>query len=302
MKILKNILAGLLVGIANVVPGLSGGTLLVLTNSFEPLTGAISNVLKKDNKNKKKDIFMILQVILGAIVGILGFYTLIDGLNKYIYAQIMLFFIGIIIFSSLIFVKNEIKCKENFKPLWFVLGFIVCAALVIFVTPGNEVFEANTNPSIWYLLALFAVSIIGGATMIFPGISGSLILYMFGMYYAIWGYAKETVKEVLTLTFNWYMIVPCIVIAFGVLMGIILGALVSKKLLSKHRYPTLSLILGLILGGLIKLIPYSKNVPEGISVNWNLLTILTSILAFVLGSSLIIVIQYFVNKINKKAK
>ena len=80
MKILKNILAGLLVGIANVVPGLSGGTLLVLTNSFEPLTGAISNVLKKDNKNKKKDIFMILQVILGVIVGILGFYTLIDGL------------------------------------------------------------------------------------------------------------------------------------------------------------------------------------------------------------------------------
>ena len=58
----------------------------------------------------------------------------------------------------------------------------------------------------------------------------------------------------------------------------------------------------MILGGLIKLIPYSKNVPEGISVSWNLLTILTSILAFVLGSSLIIVIQYFVNKINKKAK
>lgn len=296
MKILKNIFAGLLVGIANVVPGLSGGTLLVLTNTFEPLTNAVSNVIKKDNKNRKKDIFLILQVILGLVVGVLGFYSLLDGLNQYIYAQIMLFFIGIIIFSSLVFVKNEIKCKENFKPLWFIIGFLLCAALVIFVTPGNEVFEANINPSIWYLLALFGVSIIGGATMIFPGLSGSLILYMFGMYFAIWGYAKETVKELVSFTFNWYMIVPCICIGLGVIIGIILGSIVSKRLLNKHRYPTLSLILGLILGGLIKLIPYTKNVPEGITVNWDFVTISTSILAFILGSSLIILIQYFVNK------
>ena len=75
MKILKNIFAGLLVGIANVVPGLSGGTLLVLTNTSEPLTNAVSNVIKKDNKNRKKDIFLILQVILGLVVGVLGFYS-----------------------------------------------------------------------------------------------------------------------------------------------------------------------------------------------------------------------------------
>ena len=59
---------------------------------------------------------------------------------------------------------------------------------------------------------------------------------------------------------------------------------------------TLSLIVGLIIGGMIKLIPYNKNIPEGISVTWNPLTIITSILALLLGALLIIIIQLIVNK------
>ena len=300
MKILKNLISGFLVGIANVVPGLSGGTLLVLTNAFEPVTSAVSNVVKKNSPSRKKDLFLLLQIVVGLVIGILSFYSLIDYLNQFIYSQIMFFFIGIIIVSTLVFMKNEIQVKQNFKPLWAIIGFVLCAALVIFVTPGNEVFNPSTNPSFWYLLALFGVSIIGGATMIFPGLSGSLILYMFGMYFAIWGYAKETVKELLTFTFNWYMLVPCVVIALGILFGVILGSIVSRGLLKRHRYPTLSLIVGLIVGGMIKLIPYNKNVPEGIIVTWDATTIITSILAFILGAGLIVLIQVIVNKKSKK--
>ena len=296
MKILKNLFAGFLVGVANVVPGLSGGTLLVLTNTFEPVTNAVSNVVKKNSPTRKKDLFMLIQVILGVVIGVLAFYSLIDYLNQYIYSQIMFFFIGIIILSSLVFIKKEIQTKQNFKPLWSIIGFVICASLVIFVTPGNEVFNPSTSLNVLYLLALFVVSIIGGATMIFPGMSGSLILYMFGMYFAVWGYAKETVKEILSLTFNYYMIIPCIVIALGILLGVILGSIISKGLLKKHRFQTLSLIVGLIIGGMIKLIPYNKNIPEGISVTWNPLTIITSILALVLGALLIIVIQLIVSK------
>ena len=136
--------------------------------------------------------------------------------------------------------------------------------------------------------------------MIFPGLSGSLVLYMFGMYFAVWGYAKETVKEILSLTFNWYMIVPCIVIALGVLIGVVGGSMISKVLLKKFRYPTLSLILGLIVGGLIKLIPYTKNVPEGIEVTWNAMTIITCIISLFFGAGIIVLIQYFVKKKNNK--
>ena len=300
MKIIKNLISGFLVGIANVVPGLSGGTLLVLTNSFVPVTNAVSNVVKKNSPSRKKDILLLLQVIVGIFVGVLSFYSLIDYLNKYIFSQIMFFFIGIIIISSLVFIKNEIKVKENFKPLWLLIGFALCASLVLFVTPGNEVFVANTSPSFWYLLALFGVSIIGGATMIFPGLSGSLVLYMFGMYFAVWGYAKETIKELVSFTFNWYMIVPCVVIVFGILLGVVIGSIVSKKLLEKFRFPTLSLIVGLIIGGMIKLIPYNKNVPTGINVTWNAITIITSILALLLGAGIVILIQVLANKISKK--
>ena len=246
MKIIKNLFAGFLVGIANVVPGLSGGTLLVLTNTFEPVTSAVSNIIKKNSPTRKQDLLLILQVIAGLIIGILSFYSLIDWLNQYIFSQIMFLFIGIILASSILFIKNEIKTKENLKLLWLIIGFVLCAALVIFVTPGNEVFQADTSPSILYLITLFLVSIVGGATMIFPGLSGSLVLYMFGMYFAVWGYAKETVKELLSFTFNWYMILPCVFIGIGILIGIIGGAIVSKALLKKFRFPTLSLIVGLI--------------------------------------------------------
>ena len=180
--------------------------------------------------------------------------------------------------------------------------FVLCAALVIFVTPGNEVFQADTSPSILYLITLLLVSIVGGATMIFPGLSGSLILYMFGMYFAVWGYAKETVKELLSFTFNWYMILPCVFIGIGILIGVVVGAIVSKALLKKFRFPTLSLIVGLIFGGMIKLIPYNNNVPEGIVVNWNIVTIITSILAFVIGVVIVFAIQILADRMSKKVK
>ena len=95
MKIIKNLFSGFLVGIANVVPGLSGGTLLVLTNTFEPVTNAVSNVIKKNSPTRKQDLLLILQVIAGLIIGVLSFYSLIDWLNQYIFSQIMFLFIEI---------------------------------------------------------------------------------------------------------------------------------------------------------------------------------------------------------------
>ena len=68
MKILKNLFAGFLVGIANVIPGLSGGTLLVLTNTFEPVTSAVSNVVKKNSPSRKKDLFLLLQIVVGLVI------------------------------------------------------------------------------------------------------------------------------------------------------------------------------------------------------------------------------------------
>lgn len=303
MKVVKNLLSGLLMGVANVIPGLSGGTMLVLTNTFEPLTNAISDLFKKDNPKRFKDLLLIILVVLGLAVGILSLASLIPILNQYIFSQIMLFFIGVILTSSIIFIKNEIKEKKNFKLLWFLIGFILCATMVIFISATNENFVVKEKLSLSFLLTLFILSIVSGATMIFPGISGSLILYMFGMYYTIWGYIKETIFQVLKFQWNWNMVIPFIVIGFGILIGVILGSWLSKTLLIKFRYPTLSLILGLIIGGSIKLIPYPANLPTDIIVNWNFPTIITTILSFVLGIGIVALIQFLANKqLNKNTK
>lgn len=300
MKVFKNVLSGFLMGIANVIPGLSGGTMLVLTNTFEPLTQSISSLFMKKNPNRWKDFLFILQIVLGLGVGILVLSSLVPIFNQYIFSQMMLFFIGVILVSSYLFYKNEIKEKKNFKILWFLVGFLLCAGMVIFITSDNSSFVVNENPSIILLISLFGLAILSGATMIIPGISGSLILYMFGMYYTMWGYVKETIFEILKLQWHWYMIVPLILIGLGVIIGILLGAWLSKTLLKKYRFPTLSLIFGLILGGTIKLIPYAKNIPNDVVVTWNVGTILTTILAFILGAGLVIFLQYLLVQKSKK--
>lgn len=291
---LKYLLSGIGMGIANVIPGLSGGTILVLTGAFEPLTSSISTVLKPHNKKRKQDIVLILEIILGLAIGILLFSFIIPLISKSAFAQLMAFFIGVIFVSCILFYKNEIRSLDNFKWLSFIIGFIICLSLVIFVKPTNEIDPTyQTNPNFVFLLSLVGVGILAGLTMIFPGISGSLLLYMFGMYYLFWGYIRDTVSQLIHLTFNSYMIIPFICCGIGVALGILFGAIISKLFLKKFRLHTTSLIFGLVIGGSAALFPFGDNIPGGTSVTWDAVTIITSILSLVLGIGIVMLIEYF---------
>lgn len=303
-KVLKNIFSGIGVGMANVIPGLSGGTLLVLTGTFEPLTEAIAMGLKPHNPKRKSHWLLILEIFIGLILGIAAFSYIIPILSKHIYAQLVIFFLGLVLASSWIYFKNEIQSVKNVNWISLSIGFLICLAMVLFIHSNESiepVFDTHLNGGL--LFTLLGLGILAGAAMIFPGISGSLLLFMFGMYYKVWGYVKETLSQLIHLQWNWYMIIPCIFIGVGILVGIFGSSMVSKIVLKKYRKGTLSLILGLIIGGCVALIPMPGNIPNGISIHWNVLTIMTVIVAFVLGMTLILLIQWLMkSKANKQQK
>lgn len=302
-RFIKNILSGIGVGIANVIPGLSGGTILVLTNTFEPLTEAIAMSLKPHNEKRKSHLLLILEIVLGLIIGIATFSFLIPFLSKYIYAQMTLFFLGLVLASSFLFYKKEIKILKNVRFITLIIGFVICLLMSIFVVATGSIEPSfDTHIKISKLLLLLAMGSLAGAAMIFPGISGSLLLFMFGMYYEVWGYIKETIKQLLHFTFNGYIIIPTIFIGLGILLGIFLSSYISKIVLKKYRLGTLSLILGLVIGGCATLLPISKNIPQDVSVKWNAITIITSIFALVLGILTIYVFQKMALKKQVKAK
>ena len=299
-KLIKNFFSGIGMGIANVIPGLSGGTILVLTGAFEPLTEAVASVLKPHNEKRKSHLLLILEIVLGLMIGLTAFTFLIPWLSKFIYAQLVIFFLGIVLASSLLYYKKEIKNFKNIHWICFICGFLVCLAMVIFIHSTESINPTfSKHPSVGLLFALLGLGILAGAAMIFPGISGSLLLFLFGMYYKVWGYIKETIRQLLHFQFLWYMIVPCFLIGIGILIGIIASSWLSKWVLKKFRFPTLSLILGLILGGAMALIPVGNNLPTGITLTWNIWTILSTIMAFILGVLVIFLIQFFIAK--KKA-
>ena len=119
--------------------------------------------------------------------------------------------------------------------------------------------------------------------MIFPGVSGSMVLLVLGWYHLFKGYIANVT------TFDLKILIPLCFIAIGVGLGIIISSKLSSYLLKNHKNKTMSFILGLVLMSAIVIFPVKSEL-------YNLVNILTSIVTFAIGGSLIIVLEKFKNK------
>ncbi len=306
---MKRFFAGVGVGVGNSIPGVSGGTILVILNLFEPLMKALVNIFKKDNKDRWKDIFFIGEIIAGAVFGILLASLILKPLLWYGFIEVMYFFIGLISLSTYYVFKKEIIKKEYLSWIFVVLGIIVVAYPILISTRELETSPlVPTSIDALYVLIIFLVGIIGGISMILPGISGSMILLLLGYYYLIYqGY----LGEIRNFNLNLYVIIPLVLFALGVVIGIYVGGKFCDWAINKYRKETYSAILGMLIGSAISLIPFKEehmintrtdalgNV-EKITYQYDIKTILLSILAFMLGVALIYLLESKANKKDKK--
>lgn len=250
MKMLPTILKGMAMGLAEVIPGVSGGTIAFITGIYEKLLHSIKSLdielLKLifsgqwDALRQKIDItflfFLILGMVLGVGVGIFGVSYIMEAYPLLLWS----FFFGLI-FVSVFYILSQIPKLQWQYYIYFFVGACI-AGYISFISPAS----GSENPI--YIILAGSIAI---CALILPGISGSFILLLMGMYTIV----IPAVKSLLT---SFDMASLSIVALFG--LGCILGLALFSRILSwtfKHyRDSTLSLMAGFMLGSLIKIWPW----------------------------------------------
>ena len=286
---IKNFLGGILIGIANIIPGVSGGTIIVILGLFDKVMEAISNVFKVkiSFKERLNSLLFILQIGLGVGVGLVGFAKVLEYLFVKFEMQTLYLFAGLILASIPMLKKQEMD-NIKFNPIYFSLG-ILLIGIIAFLNPGESgnIVELetllNTNLTLVYLLSLVLIGAIAGATMIFPGISGSMVLLVIGKYHLFKGYVANVT------TFKLPILIPLAFIALGVGLGVIGSAKLTNYLLKNHKRNTMSFIIGLIIMSSIIILPLK---------GYTLVNTITSIMTFIAGCILVTLFDKLKNKQN----
>lgn len=249
MAFFIDVIKGMFIGIANIIPGVSGGTMAVSLGIYDKLISSISRFFK----DWKKSVRFLLPIVLGCGIGIVAFSYLIEYLlTSHTFVTCMAF-VGLIIGGFPVLVGNlKQALKKQHKKLSFmnVLFFLVFFTLVVglpMLKSSDNVLGTITASPITAVV-LFFVGLIASATMVVPGVSGSLILMILGYYYGIINSLKSFF-DALKIFDVGRMFQECLILVpfgIGVIAGIVIIAKLIEYLFEKHSIPTYSSILGLI--------------------------------------------------------
>ncbi len=236
---------GAFIGIANVIPGLSGGTIAVTLGIYDRIIEAISNIIS--GKIKKEDISFLIKISFGAGLSIIMLSQVMEFLLMDHYKNTMYFFLGLVIggLPGLIMVRSDMKVTFQ-RSVLFVLGAILVFGLVFL----NMLQTGGVSPDGYILLSLLFAGFFSGAAMIIPGLSGSLVLLILGQY----AYIISSVKN--------FSIRPIVIFGIAALAGIALFSKIIAYFIRKAPSETYYLILGLIIASCFKMFP---GMPEGLT-------------------------------------
>lgn len=242
---IKKIIAGIAVGIANVIPGVSGGTIAVVFGVYPDLITLAAFDIKRIKEQQKN----FLCLLGGIACGILLFARVFKIFYEKYPIQINFFFVGLITGSIALlfeFVKEKDSRKKSaavIKFLWFLLGLSIMIAMYVLKDASANTADTISALSIKNIVILFFAGIAGAAAMIIPGISGSFILLIMGVYYPI----IKAVND-----FNFPILIA---VGSGILAGVFISARLINFLLDKYSKQTYSLILGLVAGSILHIFP-----------------------------------------------
>lgn len=237
MNILKNFFKGVAISISQLVPGVSGGTIAMILGIYDKLLHAVNNITK-DFKNQYK---ILLEVGIGAVVGIFAFSRIVKILFENYPIQVGYLFIGVILGGApLMFRKATLKGFNKTSIIYLLIGLIV---VLMMKTPDNDASSIITNLNLLNFVWLFIGGFVVAVALILPGISGSFMLYVLGLY--------NTVITAV-VDFNIPVLIP---IAIGGIIGTLATSKIIEMLLLKFPEQTYILIFGFILGSVFSVFP-----------------------------------------------
>ncbi|MBM7558824.1 DUF368 domain-containing protein [Marinitoga litoralis] len=234
---MKDFILGLLMGIANLLPGISGGTIAAISGRYEIILKAASDFVSLKWKKESLNVIIFLGAGIATSIILLSkiLSILFEKYPEYSYG----IFTGLII-GGLLYLLNQINFKKTSNISVITISFIISFFLLKFA----ENFEStNGNVSFWYLIL---GGIVGAATMVLPGISGSSMLLIMGIY-------KPVIDAISNINLN--ILIP---VGMGVILGLVLIIKLLEKLMEKFHEQVIAFLIGLTIAGTILIFPITS--------------------------------------------
>lgn len=272
---IKNIVKGMIIGIANIIPGVSGGTMAVSMGIYDKLIHALTHL----HKEFKESLKLIIPILIGAALAIVGLSFVIEFLFHNYPLETNFLFIGLIV-GGLPAILKKVKGKK--ASVGNILALLAFFALVVgFAIVGEtEGSAADLSLNALNIVKLFGVGIIASATMVIPGVSGSMILLLIGYYNPIIETINSFIKALAAVDVNGMLHYGGILVPFG--LGVVIGIFAIAKLIEIifEKCPMLAYyaIIGLILAS-----PVGILLMSGIK-GFSLMSVIVSIGTFLIGS------------------
>lgn len=227
-------------GISDIIPGVSGGTIAVLLGIYDRFVAAINGL---GSREWKKHLAFLIPLVIGAGSAILLFSHIIKWLFAHYPEPTQFFFLGLII-GILPYLFKEADARSHFKLIHIVLlivGIGLCSSLLLLRPEETQsVIEVD---SIGKYAFIFMAGVIASAAMILPGISGSFMLLVMGVYHTVIAALSDFVLPIL------------IVMGFGILFGLLFTSKLIHYCLNHFRHGTLAIVIGLVIGSIAVIFP-----------------------------------------------
>ena len=268
MQYLVIFIKGMMMGAADIIPGISGGTVALITGIYEKLLKSINSISWKTivqvKKNGLKFVWkkingrFLLTLLSGIITSILLFSWILEWLFKNESIALWSFFFGILLASFIFLIKIEIQ-KKTISFFSLLIG-IFLSYQITKITPSSI-----QSVSHWYI---FVTGFFGITAMILPGISGAYILLLMGVYHTILTNIRQA--QQLIFSFNKEVLIDVAQVLGIFFLGIIFGIKFFTKfltfILENYRRYTMSFLIGLMIGSLNKIWPWQNIIEKNNSI------------------------------------
>ena len=247
--------------LADSVPGVSGGTVAFVLGFYDQFIGSLDALMSGNMQQKKEAVIFLLKLGIGWVVGFLLAVSILASVFETQIYSISSLFIGFILAAIPLVIKEE---KHNMKVcVSSIIALLVGIAIVALITYFNPVSGSDSAISLKQLdlgliIYVFVAAMFAISAMVLPGISGSTLLLVFGLYVPI----ISAIKSLISFDFSYLPIL--IVFGLGILTGIVTIVRLIKFALDKHRNMMLFLIIGMMIGSFYAIImgPQTLEVPK----------------------------------------
>lgn len=268
---LSNIPRGFVMGVSDLIPGVSGGTIALLLGIYDDFIQSVSGVF---SKNFKKSILFLLPIVMGMGLAI----GILSSVINYLLAEhpvpTMFFFFGLIL-GIIPFLLHISRYRQTYHiQHWLVMlvCVIILASMAFFKGDSSQAVPSHIDVSGPMLIKYLIAGICASSAMLLPGISGSFVLLLFGVYSTVTFSISEAVR------FNFEGLPVILLVGVGVVIGFVIASKIITFLLEHYTYLTYAAILGLVIGSLFSVFP---GLPTS-GLSW-VVSIVTLIIGFVIS-------------------